>query len=52
MELVIGSEKRDHFELNLFFVTFQTVTTPRPQEPQASHLVCRQFGPSTSHIQR
>ena len=30
-----------------FFAIFQTVTIPRPRKPQASHLVCRQFGPST-----
>ena len=35
-----------------FFVIFQAVTISRPQEPQASHLVCRQFGSSTSQIVR
>ena len=33
-----------------FFAIFQIVTISRPQEPQASHLVCKQFGPSTSQI--
>ena len=49
---VVGYEKRDHFVQNAIFAIFQTVTIPRPQEPQASHLVYRQFGPSTSQIQR
>ena len=35
-----------------FFATFQAATISRSQEPQASHLVCRQFGPSASQIQR
>ena len=49
---VVGYEKRDYFAQNAFFAIFQTVAISRPQESQASHLVCRQFGPSTSQIQR
>ena len=49
---VTGYEKSDHFMQNMrFFGIFQTVTIPRPQKPQASDLVSKQFGPSTSQIQ-
>ena len=49
---VVGCEKRGHVAQNTIFASFQPVTIPRPYEPQASHLVCRQFRPSTSQIQR
>jgi len=32
-----GSEKGGGFAQNANFTTFQTVTTPRPSEPLASH---------------
>ena len=39
-----------------FFATFQTITTPWPQDPQVSHLVShlvsRLYRPSTTQIQR
>ena len=49
---MIGYEKRDHIVQNVIFAIFQAATISRPLEPKASHLVCRQFRPSTSRIQR
>ena len=43
--------KGANFTQNSIFGIFQTVTIPRPQEHQASDLVSKQLGPSTSQIQ-
>ena len=52
LENVIGYEKKTTLRKTRFLAIFQAVTIPKPQEPQASHLVYRQFGPSTLLIQR